>query len=1057
MLETLWQTHLAPLLESSQAKAEAERLEKWQACQLFLTPALAWQLSESLFVNWSQNEKEQTLKALAALIQNLNVHKTGPDSLRHPFWLDCYAFLLRLTPIRATDSAGSTFPQRKAHQTLPPDLWTEKPPKKPQVWPSDYALTTMMQELQSGTYLEQAETLLVGAPLAQLENEYRFWQGFFTPHASDDFALHALFHLAAAVLECYCRVELYQSHLFKPLLLPLLKVLWNDQPIHLSRLVPLLETPWQGYGDLQSRLMQLIQQGEDLSKVRQYRDQLFHTIHLGHEEHLSAVLSKLNHFLKDSRPPFSALDSLIRTPDQVPAYQILHPPQIQADGLQAQFPIQRLYLSEKNQPQSVESLGRRREQDQGIKRAHLQHSEAIQQFWRSPNLSVFQREGATELFESRWISEGEILLWALLDGLLEIPATVTQTQAETALANLVLELNLFSPNSKPPIATIKLQAVYDALERELCPSRTRRNGKHSHPQKRLQTLLQPLFSVLGPALYAWQNFLQRCLGFCEQSQITQAEFRTELCPYPAFSAELPLRKIAKQQLQNSFLHPLMFETDPSAAPYYSLPAAVLMGTIYEPVLSTASGSRIWPFVAALHKYQLAPVVYLSRYLVDIQVLEQRQKAQVLAHENAKEKLRLQNNHEKLKQAQEHEKRLAQFQQERISEYERVKKSLDQIKGLFGQQQMLWDEVEREIQPSEVFHYGIHSVRILNEGFNPDKQSEWGIRGFHRPGQLDQPELLKSFLYFLATGKLVNPDDDFPSKEELPQPKTLLAELYQYSDWAAQNLAYARSLFSWLKSVTYDANILESEAGTLRLTQLMQALWLLQPTLAQAHIPLFIWSSSLSTEILNLHRWLQDSHFLNKLFQNPELQIQLSGYDWSHVQTDSKHFLPAFALAKGQRPIVLLTALQRLVKDHLCSQTSNYLKLIRIQALVSDRPNQTGLYLECICEGTLTESGLTNIESNIQSEEPRDFSALLQKLSLCLGSPFSKQAHHRFDSRAAWLQAETRQGFFIETFPLVEANSEHETRIVIALGQVATLKHSLNSLLDKNVNQVEEEV
>ena len=82
---------------------------------------------------------------------------------------------------------------------------------------------------------------------------------------------------------------------------------------------------------------------------------------------------------------------------------------------------------------------------------------------------------------------------------------------------------------------------------------------------------------------------------------------------------------------------------------------------------------------------------------------------------------------------------------------------------------------------------------------------------------------------------------------------------------------------------------------------------------------------------------------------------------------------------------------------------------------------------------------------------------LQKLSLCLGLPFSKQAHHRYYSRAAWLQADTRQGFFIETFPLVDANSEHETRIVIALGQVATLKLSLNSLLDKNVNQVEEDV
>jgi hypothetical protein len=1071
VLDTLWHQYLAPLLADGAKTEQTKPLKLWQECQTFLSTELAWRLSQTLFKQASLEQQNQSLAQIAQLIEHLNQPASAHHALRHPFWIDLYVFCLGVSPAQA--QIQTVFAQRWQHlsESIPDYKQRFKTPKKPLAWPPSFQLTELLQALAQPQFLSELESQLCGQEIAILDREYLFWNQFFPIYSADAFALHAYYHLAAKLLALYAACQLYQTHLLKPLLVPVLKLLWSDQPSHLTSLNILQQaiasiSSWasddvglSGYLALSGQLNYLDRQLEDLSKVRQYRNDIFLSLYTGQAEHHAAVLDKINKFIKSSRPIVSSLDTLIRDPEHQ-RYELLHPPVIGTvkGHVLASFGIKHYVLTEQSQPQQIETLGHKQLRDLAVKAAHQNYAQAMRAFWQSPVQGIFKREGAHQRFESLWVSEGEILLYALLDKLLGLKQDGTQIEP-AAIDALLIELGLFQASTPFPIATLKMQALLDACERELCGSRTGHLQPISQARKCLQGLVSLIWERLDADLYTWQRTRLVCERFIQQANLSQAIFRTEICPFPTFLHELPLRLIAPVHLQNSFVHPLIYESDPEQNSFELIPAALMVGTVYGPPLLGQAPSRTLPFIAALHKYQLSPLAHLTRYLVDIQVLEQRQKSRDWAIEKTKESERSKQRAEKLELEREQEKIHRQIQQDRINEYERVKDVLEKIKGLFNQQQSLWDNLDHELQAPEILKYGVHSMRTLNAAFNPDKYSENILNGFHRPGHLDNLEQLGPLLYFMATGQTSDGQQALPSPGQFPNPRSMLGQLYAYWFDADQSLDLARSVFAWLKTQLYDTNTLELGRGQLRLIQILSMLNQLGRELQAEHIPVFFWLKQAEGSLIDLKPLLADDLLLPKLLENKELQTQFTGFDWSGVLSDTKKFKPWVTLAEKQFPIVFMSAFENLILNHLRHAEGQYLQVIRIQAIMDTQLDATGLYLECICKHALSAAQLNQIDQHLNSEnqQPRDFSNSLQKLSKTVEQSFSASQVFQYADFYAWLQSENHPGFYLHSYPNPEAPAEMETRIVVSIGNVAHIKKELNQVFTDFISQVEEAI
>lgn len=405
---------------------------------------------------------------------------------------------------------------------------------------------------------------------------------------------------------------------------------------------------------------------------------------------------------------------------------------------------------------------------------HCAYSAKARDFWaQSPPLTMLNRQGIAEQFETLWIPEGEILLYALIDQCLD---------REGDYMSLILAH--FGGEAPDAARVAKLESLTDACERLIIPCRTihNSNSQDSEQVLRLRFLAWCLFPGFKQAnalqtlqhnckrLHErdWDSFLSEDPSvFCRPDSadwlqsLSREQFFKNICPFPAYLYEQIIRRQSRY-LMHSFLLPLIYEPPQQQVLKQDyIPAAFLTGESYETPLVS---ERCLPFVSALWKQSPIAISQLARYLIDSQLTQIR-------HEQA------------------------------------IQTSVARRFGLLN---------------SQVLKHLFWKDEVLGTLTGADGRAS-EVKAVHRPRDID-PEHLPAYLRYAGSGSLEpgwEPEADFLGL--LYRGWTETRERDQHDpDTLRQS---ARRYFSWLKLQTYDAGSQEDKGHVLRMAQLFQTLWL----------------------------------------------------------------------------------------------------------------------------------------------------------------------------------------------------------------------------------------
>jgi len=921
-LARLWHSQLAPVLRAaSQATGSVPELAPF-ASPLETRQALA--LSQGLLQQRGSLAPDAlSLEQLAAQVVQLN-RQLWQNQPQHPqlcFWLDLLACLQTQAP--------------QLFEALPRPEWPGLGPEL--LWPESPALADLTASAHC---------------LPQLDQHYQLWrerlpQGLTSQPATQ----HLLCHALAAALTRYASPDERQVAQVKPLLVVLLQR-WYDRPLsQLAQVQNVLEVLgtsaadplWQGYHWL-LQLARFERELVDQQSLQSLRDQIFQDLQRQQQPPQAVLIKHLNRYLRKSNPLALAwFDGFIRRLDRPGAYLHLNSESLLGASEPVLAGLKRFALGS----QGWLDWGQF-PQHSAVCQALQTYPQALKAHWGQANQHPFQRQGSQNQFEALWVSEGEILLYHLLDTLLQAAAA---PDPDWQLSDYLQQtLKLSEQNQQP---SPRFRALIDACERLLCPQRARLQAAAAEQQLALQQLVQAIYP--GPVVdaTALQTLAQRCQQWLAQSgdlpdsPLTRLQhFRQQLCPFPLYAAEL-LARHEPGPLCHSFVQPLIHEEQSLGGEVQLVPAALLSGACYErPQLRVQGQLRPLPFVGTRYKYHLSAISQLVRDLIDIKLLGLRSAAQAQAQE-------------------------VRYRQELEARYQQIRQKLTHYHALQTQLNLAWDDVTEALESPALLHYGVKSQRVLEALFKKDQLLGHNARqekvlASHRPGWLEQPEQLPDYLRYAATGQL-NPDLAI-----LPHHLVgaLLAAWQAQAPTGEHLRTQAQLYFSWLKLNTYDASLPSEGQHQLNSAQLLQVLW--QSAQLQA-LPIRCSIQRQGEPPEDLTACLQGS--LHQLLQ---AQTRITGLELSSVSSDTRQARPRLPL--GVPTLSFCVALADLLQRHLQSP-SHGVRLEHLELDWQDGPVGQCLSLKLWCQGHFSAAAQAQLQA--PSSPGHDLSQVLQLL--CQGS------------------------------------------------------------------------
>lgn len=924
LLWTLWQHSLAPWLDRLIYDPLSPSVEAL-AC---LPDPLA--LAACLLTEAPQQDWPGQILPLFEAWQRAENAAADDSRVRH-FWLDLLAALL-------------------AQQAAEPTAATSETSQLPDFSPR--LLVALWQALPA-----------VAGSSQQLNTIYTHWRELLPYKLSAPPKARLLLHLLALCLGSYAIASPAQAAGIKPLLVVCLQR-WFSQP---------LADQWQplpaGWLALPGRagagyrwLSALQQQARSLSEALSFpqRNAVFQALEQGDGslETLDQIVCKFmnRQLLRDNPLNLGWLDSLIWQTASEPGQQqsagyallgAVGPP---GPGLQHKPTLLQTLVRVLPELDTTEDTaatasdsapnGLRWQSWQECPAAHPARQAAssypatLARYWQQPGPRAFARWGSQERFRTRWVPDGEIALYQLLDVLLQAHEADIPLTREALCQELIL-LQLLRQEANGQLQALpRYHALMDACERLLCPART--GTEEDCPLQMLQALLAPLYP--GPVIDGCQiqRFVLACASWCPPAGVNLQRFRSQLCPLENYREE-GLARSASPGICHSFLAPFSYLRDESLG---LIPAAFVSGGCYQ---LDPPGARPLPFVASQYQHHVAAATPLLRLVFDHLLLNAQREAaryrQHLAEQSAREA---------------HYLRLRQ----QLQDFQRQQNALQQA----------WQGIQQALEAPFLQRLGLHSQGTLETLFRSDAvlgsdASGRPLRASHRPGFLQQQRDLAVYLCFAASGDPALPPPAWPG--------SLPAALWQLSQQLPpEDLATARRCFGWLKLNTYDAWLPGSQGHQLQLGQLAQALWLANTQQQQ------------KTALLWQHNTSADED-LSSLVQGPiqaliQAQPRLCGLDFARPEADTRQARPALPLHGPA--LAFCQQLQALMLQHLQDSTAaDRVRLQRCEARWISGPTGEGLQLRLWCQGHFSPAALTRLQSPPDSGGSHDLRQLLQDL------------------------------------------------------------------------------
>lgn len=944
IMSGLFQSHLKPLLLNSQANtAELQPL-------LTLSNAAHWAPHAARL--W-QAQPERFKALHDRLTACLSQAQSEDESC---FWLAVYLWGLGLV----VESSPHTLPllnpykeAQTARQSAPPKpddmlfyLWCFFCPPEahtPQVW-------------LRRTPAEQS---------ADLRGLYLKWKELIQAWPSQKTDLHLYLHLWSWATWRYQQTPSAAQVLYKAPWVNLSRKLWQPSCVEgitefCQQAAPLQLPAYQALHKWSQTLILETQHSELTYTTQNY---LYQQMQQGKPAR-AQIVKQLNQYLLKSPRYFLALDAHIRTGHT--ASSALFQPQ----------ELREVHVNTRGERQALDNVGRKQASDQKLHRAYQQHRAHLSQLMHSSMLAPPHSDRLFEHFHTRFISEGELRLWAYWHCLLK-EAESEQEDLESRLREQQILPDAAAPSPRrEALWNFKLQLLYDACERLFFPERQGGGDSAQSLPEALKPWAQRLLFPMRPEQETEAAFITKSRELVHLLK-THSECASTLRDYLANQAVFDrpaLLNLHRESLVLAF-QILSYEDVDSA----SVPASFLSATLLTPRVSASQNSP-FPFVASLYRYALQDVEPPCRLLIETELLRQRQQEQRTQQELALKQQAIELEAQEVERALQ---RQLQREQVRVAEYERVREKLDQLQNLRHQEDQLWDALTRAIEPPALLKYGVESPKNVQAAFQRDKHLGPAVQGMHRSDQLDDPTHLAPFLRIVAHGLKPGARTGSPeSFKDLPPPApgSFLAQLENVWRSSTQELPLARRIFNWLKAICYDVSTTNPEHNALTLGAWIQAHWRLRDSAQsqqRTQFPVWLWEYR-EGQLHDCDHWLKANDLY--LLQNARFQQELLGTVLDRPNLDTRSLAPHFLLGGPEPALSFLDAYESLLKDHLKQNAPGHCFAERIQAVFQRDP--ACLVIEIQCRGALSSEARARILK--PSNRSRDFAACLHTLARSLG-------------------------------------------------------------------------
>ena len=946
-----------------------QALEAWHQIRPLLTPELAWDLAQLSI--WSAD-----LHDLIRFNQSLGDKDPKTMPFYHHFWLDLLCMI----------------------QVQQPQLnWPQSSPERHRLaevfsfsLQDARSKQALIQRHQSVDLLylnalhllyparQKPERNLVAAA-GFYDLQYFLWAKIMPYSSKEPFDQHYLLHLLANLLQGYLTDN---KALYKPPLVVALRRFMEmdlEEFFSFKQLMPLCsQSPHLGYQSLFTLIQERLISASENQNVQKIRDQIHKKIypdptqkqqpealntyivqainlHIKKYESLSRV-DAFMHDYQENRISYSALE---------------HTTKSRFHWFQKKRNRNGDWINQKLQPP-----GHNASSDPQISpyTQYQNYSQQAAEFWaKAPPHKLFQRFHFAEHFETLWISEGEIWVYALIHQALNAGADLSR----------YFEVIFGPPVEQTEIQQARLDSVQDACERLLLSYRTTTKpwAKELAGQQ-LRFLVWQLFPGFAPenvraTLYAnmlkiqqrtWSNEQPKdCQPPAQQwlSDLNPKIFQEQICPYPAFLYESELRT-RSTCLMHGFFLPLIYEKPQiEVAQLHYLPAAFLTGLCFETPLPR--GSTCLPFVASVWKHKSNAIAQIARYLIDHYLIQMR-------HE------------------------------------EKYKTSVVRRFGIYNQQ---------------VLGHLFQKDRVLGQIIAPDHATPISeeVKAAHRPDEIN-PALLHYYFQYAGSGKVT---------QELPPQTHFLGLLSRSWNKVSARLKHdpqqlrqaARIHFAWLKIMSHDAENQESTGHVLRMAQLFQTLWLVHSQWQQTHpralIQIEIDQIRFKSSKDRVFAYTKD---LSMLLTDLPFLTQISANQGDALQEDTRSIGYPAPLA-GQITVLSFCALLLdLLTLHLQPQQSNGVQVLKVE--VKYRSLNQSLCIIITCKNSFSEAARLALNA---LDRYGDFRKTLHQLALALNPEHDELQF--IEAKQAQIETSIPQGLCLITSPHPQNLGQMQTQIILS--------------------------
>lgn len=774
--------------------------------------------------------------------------------------------------------------------------------KHPTLRQTSLLATNLNCFLESQSQFKDLQTASPKQAQTLLNHAYLFWDQVFRRRSQQPADRAFLFHLLARCQALHAQASPLLKAYLESLWVILLRRVTDEAEAYLILCNELQAIPWQNwpaaehYQSVLNLLLPFASLQHDRIRSEQFRNDYFREMN-SHQAASDLIEQKLSGFLKQNALKLASLQGWVRQLDTSGSHLSYH--QIHSDS-QSALPIFGWY---REQWKNYHHL------PQDFLARQKAYEQALRSFWSQVPVDLFQNLNPLALFETTWLSAGDVLIMALIGRLWQ-----SSDDPKQILEDLGIQAQ-----------SLRFIALQDALQRRILPARTygRQQDWPAHTG-----VLSLMTWVLGHDLALAEEPFERFLSHCyDLQQAKLPEIPDGLKPYVTAylslsAAELehliPVRWALAEVALNTqpdylwlnFIHPLSYDKAHPDAP--RLPGALMSGRF------DLSGSPMMPFVAGYYRNYLHAITELARHWVDTAIYQERK---LFAHQQAQSSFWAQR-HQQLIQVQ-----------SQMQAYSQAKSQLD----------LLWSQIQNSLQPPAYAAYGLGEWRRLLQVFD-DQESFEGITGSHNLTSITA-EKLTVYLRYLTAGNHLK--ESFLHR--------LQASWQHVSQQADPDLS-ARQYFALLKLILHDG--LDAHKPL----SLIQVLWALRWIQYQHSCPVYCLRIQPAreqdlSELLSLDRY-SHTQFYQEL-------AQLSGFDFKGLNYSLHTPLdPALSLAIPELSGLFCLHLIQLIGQELQHpEQSDYLQFQHLFVLWQD---QQGLLLQILCQNTPSPA----FKALLQSELPR---------------------------------------------------------------------------------------